>query len=71
VNRSLVISHWLLDEVGMEKALQLLNLPLEGTHHRGVDDAWNIAGILSELVLKRRISGSFGIIMLMFTMNIL
>lgn len=44
------------DEVGMEKALELLNLPLEGTHHRGVDDAWNIAGILSELLLKTRIS---------------
>lgn len=41
-------------EVGMAKALELLGTPLEGTHHRGVDDAWNIAGILSELLLKRR-----------------
>ena len=41
-------------EVGMAKALELLGTPLEGTHHRGVDDAWNIAGILSELILKRR-----------------
>ena len=37
-------------EVGMAQALELLNLPLEGTHHRGVDDAWNIGKILSELL---------------------
>lgn len=28
---------------GMERALQLAKLPLEGTHHRGIDDARNIA----------------------------
>ena len=39
-------------ETGMENACQRLGLPLEGTHHRGDDDAWNIAGILCE-VLKR------------------
>jgi inhibitor of KinA sporulation pathway (predicted exonuclease) len=38
----------------MEQALELLNLPLEGTHHRGGDDAWNIAAILSELLLQAR-----------------
>jgi inhibitor of KinA sporulation pathway (predicted exonuclease) len=32
--------------VGMASALEMLNLPLEGTHHRGVDDAKNIAKIL-------------------------
>lgn len=42
------------EEVGMDKALELLNLPLEGTHHRGGDDAWNIAGILSKLLLQAR-----------------
>lgn len=31
---------------GMANALQMLNIPLEGTHHRGVDDAKNIAKIL-------------------------
>lgn len=31
---------------GMNGALHLLNIPLEGTHHRGVDDARNIAKIL-------------------------
>lgn len=33
-------------EQGMAGALQLLDIPLEGTHHRGVDDAKNIAKIL-------------------------
>lgn len=28
---------------GMERALQLVQLPLVGTHHRGIDDARNIA----------------------------
>jgi inhibitor of KinA sporulation pathway (predicted exonuclease) len=40
--------------VGMSAALNLLGMPLEGTHHRGVDDAWNIAGILSELLAAAR-----------------
>lgn len=39
-------------EVGMAHALEILGLPLEGTHHRGDDDAWNIALILHHL-LKR------------------
>ncbi len=30
---------------GMAQALRILGLPLEGTHHRGVDDARNIANI--------------------------
>jgi len=34
-------------KVGMKGALNLLNIPLEGTHHRGVDDAKNIAKILN------------------------
>ena len=37
-------------EVGM--ALDKLGLPLEGTHHRGVDDAWNIAKILVTGLIK-------------------
>jgi len=34
-------------EVGMKKAIKLLDLELEGTHHRGHDDAWNTAKILA------------------------
>ena len=33
-------------KVGMNGALEILQIPLEGTHHRGVDDAKNIAKIL-------------------------
>lgn len=48
------VIHALPKEVGMAAALELLNLPLEGTHHRGHDDAWNIARILSVLLWKAR-----------------
>ncbi len=48
------IIHALPYEVGMAEALERLNLPLEGTHHRGGDDAWNIANILSESLVKLR-----------------
>lgn len=30
---------------GMKKALQIAEIPLEGTHHRGIDDAINISKI--------------------------
>lgn len=33
-------------KVGMNGALHILNLPLKGIHHRGVDDAKNISKIL-------------------------
>lgn len=32
---------------GMTKALHILNIPHEGTHHRGIDDARNIAKIFT------------------------
>lgn len=38
--------------VGMARALKLMDVPLAGTHHRGVDDAWNIAQLLG-LMLKQ------------------
>ena len=41
-------------EVGMPRALEMLGLPLEGTQHRGDDDAWNIAHILATLLLRQR-----------------
>lgn len=46
--------HGLDHEVGMDRACELLDLPLEGTHHRGVDDAWNIAAILCALLRPAR-----------------
>lgn len=38
--------------VGMEKALELSQLTLEGTHHRGHDDAWNISRLLAHLLTE-------------------
>lgn len=54
VKSLLAIIHCLPREIGMDQALELINLPLEGTHHRGGDDAWNIAAIFLELLLKTR-----------------
>lgn len=36
-------------EVGMARALEEQGLTLEGTHHRGVDDAWNIAALAAKV----------------------
>jgi inhibitor of KinA sporulation pathway (predicted exonuclease) len=35
---------------GMARALEVAGLPLEGRHHRGEDDAWNIAALVLDLV---------------------
>ncbi|MEU6313328.1 3'-5' exonuclease [Streptomyces sp. NPDC047014] len=34
---------------GMAQALQIAGLPLEGRHHSGEDDAWNIAALILDL----------------------
>ena len=39
---------------GMAEALGVLGIPLEGTHHRGGDDAWNIAAALEVLLEPSR-----------------
>ena len=44
------IKHRLAEEVEMDKTLALLGLELIGTHHRGVDDAYNVARILRRLI---------------------
>jgi len=36
--------------MGMEKALAMHNIPLDGTHHRGLDDAKNIAKLASQMI---------------------
>ncbi|WP_436775714.1 exonuclease domain-containing protein [Yinghuangia sp. YIM S09857] len=46
--------HALPRELGMAGALAQAGRPLEGTHHRGVDDAWNIAGMLADLLAAGR-----------------
>ncbi|MFF4394033.1 exonuclease domain-containing protein [Streptomyces sp. NPDC001480] len=37
---------------GMAEALRIAGLPLEGRHHRGEDDAWNIAALVLGLVRR-------------------
>lgn len=39
-------------ELGIDAACEHVGVKMEGTHHRGVDDAWNIAGLFA-LILKR------------------
>jgi inhibitor of KinA sporulation pathway (predicted exonuclease) len=42
-------AHALRKRPGMAAALALAALPLEGRHHRGDDDAWNIAALILTL----------------------
>ncbi|MFE0458914.1 exonuclease domain-containing protein [Kitasatospora sp. NPDC058965] len=37
---------------GMDQALKIAGLPLEGRHHRGEDDAWNIAALVLDLAAR-------------------
>ncbi|MFF3598387.1 exonuclease domain-containing protein [Kitasatospora indigofera] len=39
-------AHGLRKRPGMARALEIAGLPLEGRHHRGEDDAWNIAALV-------------------------
>lgn len=41
-------------ETGLARAMKQLGLKMEGTHHRGDDDAWNIAMVLSQLLNSAR-----------------
>ncbi|MCU0543060.1 MAG: exonuclease domain-containing protein [Oscillatoriaceae cyanobacterium Prado104] len=40
---------------GMDQALELAGLPLEGTHHRGIDDARNIAKLLPYILGQKKL----------------
>jgi inhibitor of KinA sporulation pathway (predicted exonuclease) len=46
--------HGLEREPGMDNALELLKMNLDGTHHRGIDDARNIGNIFIETLKKFR-----------------
>jgi inhibitor of KinA sporulation pathway (predicted exonuclease) len=48
------VTRGLQSEVGLPQAMALLGLKLEGTHHRGHDDAWNIAAVLWETIRRAR-----------------
>lgn len=51
VKNLFAIHRCLSREVGMDEALKIMGAPLDGTHHRGGDDAWNIATILRHVLL--------------------
>ncbi|MER5984693.1 3'-5' exonuclease [Streptomyces sp. NPDC001787] len=42
-------SYGLRKRPGMARALETAGLPLEGRHHRGDDDAWNIAALVLDV----------------------
>lgn len=48
------LAYGLNREIGMDKALDKINLSMQGTHHRGVDDAFNIASIFIHTMKKFR-----------------
>ncbi len=48
------VAHNLDREIGLDMAYERLGLTMEGTHHRGGDDAWNIAGLLCALLRNTR-----------------
>jgi inhibitor of KinA sporulation pathway (predicted exonuclease) len=54
VKNLFALARGLPQEVGMMDALRLAGLPHEGTHHRGHDDAWNIAGLLGQMMAAAR-----------------
>ncbi|GAA2053605.1 3'-5' exonuclease [Catenulispora yoronensis] len=39
--------------IGMHRALEVAQLPLEGRHHSGADDAWNIAALVVGLMTQQ------------------
>ncbi|MFH8283464.1 exonuclease domain-containing protein [Streptomyces antibioticus] len=45
-------SYGLRRRPGMSQALEIAGLPLEGRHHRGEDDAWNIAALVLDLAAR-------------------
>ncbi len=54
VKNMLAVLHGLHREVGLAQAMEIMKLPLEGTHHRGHDDAWNIAALLAKMLAQWR-----------------
>lgn len=47
------LKYSLTKDIGMYKALKFLGMPLVGTHHRGIDDARNVANILSKILFDK------------------
>jgi inhibitor of KinA sporulation pathway (predicted exonuclease) len=53
VKNLLALQLGLKKEVGLQVGTSLLGLTFEGTIHRGVDDAWNIAAVLDRVLFGR------------------
>ncbi|WP_326660202.1 3'-5' exonuclease [Streptomyces sp. NBC_00385] len=45
-------AHGLRKRPGMAQALRIAGLPLEGRHHSGADDAWNIAALILDVTAR-------------------
>ncbi|MER6498914.1 3'-5' exonuclease [Streptomyces sp. NPDC001455] len=45
-------AHGLRKRPGMAQALRIAGLPLEGRHHSGADDAWNIAALVLDTAAR-------------------
>ncbi|WP_327368411.1 3'-5' exonuclease [Streptomyces sp. NBC_01217] len=45
-------AHALRKRPGMAEALRIAGLPLEGRHHSGADDAWNIAALVLDIAAR-------------------
>jgi inhibitor of KinA sporulation pathway (predicted exonuclease) len=54
VKNLFALVHNLPKEVPLDDAMALVGFPLEGTHHRGGDDAWNIARLLGQILSRAR-----------------
>jgi len=54
VKNLVAVMHGWKREVGMPMALRRMGLLFEGTLHRGMDDAWNLGGIVGELLRQWR-----------------
>jgi inhibitor of KinA sporulation pathway (predicted exonuclease) len=46
------LAHALPREVGMAEAMRIAGRKIDGTHHRGHDDAFTIAGLLAGLLRR-------------------
>lgn len=57
LKNSFTMLHGMAAEPGLDQALEHLGMDLQGTHHRGIDDAKNIARIFIHTLAKFR-SGS-------------
>ena len=55
VKNLFALSHKLKREVGVAKAFEILGWEMEGTHHRGIDDAWNIGRVLGYLLQSMQV----------------